>query len=145
MVHSRTTNLADITRRADILVCAAGRPKMVKGDMVKPGAVVIDVGIHRDENGKLCGDVDQLSVEPVAGALTPGAGRRRTDDDCHADRQYGARSRTPPGVRFCIKNANRQRLFLNNLCPNLDIVFEIARISTAYPLDLPIQTNCDCA
>ena len=55
----------------DILVCAAGRPKMVKGDMVKPGAVVIDVGIHRDENGKLCGDVDQLSVEPVAGALTP--------------------------------------------------------------------------
>ena len=71
VVHSRTTNLADITRRADILVCAAGRPKMVKGDMVKPGAVVIDVGIHRDENGKLCGDVDQLSVEPVAGALTP--------------------------------------------------------------------------
>ena len=71
VVHSRTTNLADITRRADILVCAAGRPKMVKGDMVKPGAVVIDVGIHRDENGKLCGDVDQASVEPVAGALTP--------------------------------------------------------------------------
>ena len=53
VVHSRTTNLADITRRADILVCAAGRPKMVKGYMVKPGAVVIDVGIHRDENGKL--------------------------------------------------------------------------------------------
>ena len=71
VVHSRTTNLADITRRADILVCAAGRPKMVKGYMVKPGAVVIDVGIHRDENGKLCGDVDQASVEPVAGALTP--------------------------------------------------------------------------
>lgn len=71
VTHSRTKNLAEITRRADILVCAAGRPRMVTGDMVKPGAVVIDVGIHRTEDGRLCGDVDQASVEPVAGALTP--------------------------------------------------------------------------
>ena len=71
VVHSRTRNLSEITRRADILVCAAGRPKMVTGEMVKPGAVVIDVGIHRTKDGRLCGDVDQASVEPVAGALTP--------------------------------------------------------------------------
>ncbi|MDO5531315.1 bifunctional methylenetetrahydrofolate dehydrogenase/methenyltetrahydrofolate cyclohydrolase FolD [Sutterella sp.] len=71
IAHSRSKNLADITRRADILVAAAGRAKMITGDMVKPGAVVIDVGMNRDENGKLCGDVDQASVEPVAGALSP--------------------------------------------------------------------------
>lgn len=71
MTHSRTKDLAEITRRADILVCAAGRPRMVTGDMVKPGAVVIDVGIHRTEDGKLCGDADRESVEAVAGAMTP--------------------------------------------------------------------------
>ena len=71
VVHSRTTNLADITRRADILVCAAGRPKMVKGDMVKPGAVVIDVGINVDNNGKLCGDVDTDGISSLASVATP--------------------------------------------------------------------------
>lgn len=69
--HSRTKNLSDVTKKADILVAAVGIPKFVTADMVKPGAVVIDVGMDRDEDGKLCGDVDFSSVEPVAGAITP--------------------------------------------------------------------------
>lgn len=69
--HSRTKNLSEVTKKADILVAAVGIPKFVTADMVKPGAVVIDVGMDRDENGKLCGDVDFDSVEPVAGAITP--------------------------------------------------------------------------
>ena len=69
--HSRTKNLAEICRQADILVAAVGRAKFVTADMVKPGATVIDVGINRDENGKLCGDVDFVAVEPIAGAITP--------------------------------------------------------------------------
>lgn len=69
--HSHTKNLAEVTKSADILVAAVGIPKFVKADMVKTGAVVIDVGMDRDENGKLCGDVDFNDVEPVAGAITP--------------------------------------------------------------------------
>ena len=69
--HSRTRDLKEVTRRADILVVAIGRPKMIDASYVKEGAVVIDVGIHRDENNKLCGDVDYASVEPVASAITP--------------------------------------------------------------------------
>ena len=69
--HSRTKDLAEVTRRADILVSAVGRAKFVTADMVKPGAVVIDVGMNRDENGKLCGDVDFAAVEPVASYITP--------------------------------------------------------------------------
>ena len=69
--HSRTDGLAEITRRADILVVAIGRAKFVTGDMVKEGAAVIDVGMDRDENGALCGDVDFASVEPKASAITP--------------------------------------------------------------------------
>ena len=69
--HSRTKNLAKVCRRADILIVAIGKPKFVGPDMVKPGAVVIDVGMDRDENGKLCGDVDFAAVEPVASAITP--------------------------------------------------------------------------
>lgn len=69
--HSRTVDLKSVTKRADILVAAVGIPKFVKADMVKPGAVVIDVGMDRDENGKLCGDVDFDEVEPIAGAITP--------------------------------------------------------------------------
>lgn len=69
--HSRTRELKEVTRRADILVVAIGRPKMIDASYVKEGAVVIDVGIHRDENNKLCGDVDYASVEPVASAITP--------------------------------------------------------------------------
>lgn len=69
--HSRTKNLAEVCRAADILIVAIGRAKFVGPDMVKPGAVVIDVGMDRDENGKLCGDVDFAAVEPVASAITP--------------------------------------------------------------------------
>ena len=69
--HSRTKDLTAICRQADILVAAVGRAKFVTADMVKEGATVIDVGINRDENGKLCGDVDFAAVEPIAGAITP--------------------------------------------------------------------------
>ena len=69
--HSRTRDLAAHTRRADILIAAIGRAKFITADMVKPGAVVVDVGMNRDENGKLCGDVDFASVEPVASYITP--------------------------------------------------------------------------
>lgn len=69
--HSKTKDLASHTRRADILVAAIGKPKFITGDMIKQGAVVIDVGINRDENGKLCGDVDFASAEDVASAITP--------------------------------------------------------------------------
>ena len=69
--HSRTKNLAEVTRRADILVVAIGKAKFVTADMVKPGAVVIDVGMDRDENGKLCGDVDFDSVKEKCSYITP--------------------------------------------------------------------------
>ena len=69
--HSRTKDLAEVTRRADILVAAVGKAKFVTADMVKEGAVVIDVGMNRDENGKLCGDVDFAAVEPKCAAITP--------------------------------------------------------------------------
>lgn len=69
--HSKTQDLAQICREADILVAAVGKSKFVTADMVKPGAVVIDVGMDRDENGKLCGDVDYAAVEPVASYITP--------------------------------------------------------------------------
>ena len=69
--HSKTANLAEITKQADILVAAVGRENFVKSNMVKEGAVVIDVGINRNTDGKLCGDVDFASVEPVASYITP--------------------------------------------------------------------------
>jgi methylenetetrahydrofolate dehydrogenase (NADP+)/methenyltetrahydrofolate cyclohydrolase len=69
--HSQTKDLAFHTKRADVLVAAVGRPKFVTADMVKPGAVVIDVGINRLPDGKLCGDVDFEGVKEVAGAITP--------------------------------------------------------------------------
>ncbi len=69
--HSRTKDLAEHTRRADILVAAIGKADFVTADMVKPGAVVIDVGINRNAQGKLTGDVDFASVEPIASYITP--------------------------------------------------------------------------
>ena len=69
--HSKTKNLKEICKTADILVVAIGKAKFVTGDMIKPGAVVIDVGMDRDENGKLCGDVDFESAKDVAGFITP--------------------------------------------------------------------------
>lgn len=69
--HSGTASLAAFTRQADVIVAAAGQRKVLTADMVKPGAVVIDVGMNRDENGKLCGDVDFEGVRQVAGWITP--------------------------------------------------------------------------
>jgi len=69
--HSRTKDLAEVTRRADILVVAIGKADFITGDMVKEGAVVIDVGMNRREDGKLTGDVDFASVAPKAAAITP--------------------------------------------------------------------------
>ena len=71
IAHSRTRDLAAVTRRADVLVVAVGRPGLVTGAMIKPGAVVIDVGINRLDDGRLVGDVDFASAEPVAKAITP--------------------------------------------------------------------------
>lgn len=71
VTHSRTRDLKEVTKRADILVVAIGKPKFITKEYVKEGAVVIDVGIHRNENKKLCGDVDYDDVFPVAGAITP--------------------------------------------------------------------------
>ena len=71
VAHSRTPDLSAVTRNADIQVAAVGRAKLIKADMVKPGAVVIDVGMNRDENGKLCGDVDFAEVKEIAGSITP--------------------------------------------------------------------------
>ena len=69
--HSRTKNLKEVCRRADILVVAIGKPEMIDASYIKEGATVIDVGIHRNENNKLCGDVDFESAKEVAGAITP--------------------------------------------------------------------------
>ena len=71
LCNSKTRDLGFHTRQADILVVATGKPKMVSGDMIKPGAIVIDVGINRGEDGKLCGDVDIDSASQVASAITP--------------------------------------------------------------------------
>ena len=69
--HSRTPDLGEQTRRADVVVVAVGRAGTLTADMVKPGAVVIDVGMNRDDAGKLCGDVDFAAVREVAGWITP--------------------------------------------------------------------------
>ncbi len=69
--HSRTKHLKEVTKRADILIVAIGKPRFITKEYVKEGAVVIDVGIHRNENGKLCGDVDFEDVEPITSAITP--------------------------------------------------------------------------
>ncbi len=71
IAHSRTADLSAVCRNADVLVLAVGKAKLITGDMVKPGAVVIDVGMNRDEEGKLCGDVDFASAQPVASYITP--------------------------------------------------------------------------
>ena len=69
--HSKTRNLKNICKNADILISAVGKPKLVTADMIKLGAVVIDVGMNHDESGKLCGDVDFDNVEPIASYITP--------------------------------------------------------------------------
>lgn len=69
--HSKTKNLEGICKLADIVICAVGKEKFLKKEMVKPGTVVIDVGINRDENGKLCGDADFENLEPICSKITP--------------------------------------------------------------------------
>ena len=103
--HSRTRDLPAVCRRGDILVAAVGEPEMVKGDWVKPGACVIDVGINRvpaPEKGegktKIVGDVDFEAAARVAGADHAGAGRRRADDDRDADGEYGDGGRAGGGA-----------------------------------------------
>jgi len=71
VAHSRTKDLKEVTKRADILIVAVGKPRMITAEYIKEGAVVIDVGIHRDENNKLCGDVDFETVMPRCSAITP--------------------------------------------------------------------------
>lgn len=71
VAHSRTKDLKDITKRADILIVAVGKKKYITREYVREGAVVVDAGMHRDENGKLCGDVDYDDVAPVTSAITP--------------------------------------------------------------------------
>lgn len=71
VAHSKTEHLKEVTKRADILIVAVGKPRMITAEYVKEGAVVIDVGIHRNENNKLCGDVDYESVAPSCSAITP--------------------------------------------------------------------------
>lgn len=71
IAHSKTENLKEVCREADILIAAIGKPQFITKEYVKEGAVVIDVGIHRNENNKLCGDVKFDEVEPIASALTP--------------------------------------------------------------------------
>lgn len=71
VTHSKTKDLKEVTRRADILIVAVGKPKMITREYVKEGAVVIDVGIHRNENNKLCGDVDYEDAAPICSAITP--------------------------------------------------------------------------
>ena len=100
--HSRTRDLAAVCRRADILIAAVGRPEMVKGDWIKPGATVIDVGMNRTDDG-LVGDVEFDSASAVAGRITPVPGRRRADDDRDAARQHGsslARAALPPDAGY---------------------------------------------
>ena len=71
VAHSRTKDLKEVAKRADILIVAVGRPKMITKEYIKEGAVVIDVGVHRNEENKLCGDVDYEDVSPVCSAITP--------------------------------------------------------------------------
>ena len=91
--HSRTPDLGEHTRRADVVVAAVGRANTLTADMVKPGAVVIDVGMNRNADGKLCGDVDFAGVAAGRRRDHAGAGRRRADDDRDAALEHRRRRR----------------------------------------------------
>ena len=71
IAHSKTQNLKELCKTADILIVAIGKPRFITSEYIKEGAVVIDVGIHRDENNKLCGDVKYEDVVEIASAITP--------------------------------------------------------------------------
>ena len=91
--HSKTRDLPGLVRQADIVVAGVGKANFVEGDWVKAGAIVIDVGINRGADGKLCGDVDFAAAQRARLVDHAGAGRRRADDDRHAARQHAARGR----------------------------------------------------
>ena len=94
--HSRTKNLhGSLPARRTFWCAAVGKADFVTADMVKEGAVVIDVGMNRDENGKLCGDVDFAAVEPKASLYHPGARRRGAHDHRHAAEKYGHSRQAP--------------------------------------------------
>jgi methylenetetrahydrofolate dehydrogenase (NADP+)/methenyltetrahydrofolate cyclohydrolase len=88
--HSKTRDLPGLVRQADIVVAGVGKPAFVHGDWIKEGAIVIDVGINRDDSGKLCGDVDFAAASARALVDHAGARRRRADDDCDASRKHVA-------------------------------------------------------
>ena len=90
--HTRTVDMPSVTREADIIIVAAGRAGVVGADYVRPGQIVIDVGINVNEEGKLCGDVDYAAVEPVVEAITPGTGRSgKCDHFCSGGTCGGSR------------------------------------------------------
>ena len=95
--HTATRDAPAIARQADILVVAMGRPEQVTADWVKPGAVVIDVGIHKRADGELCGDVHFASVADVASRITPVPGGVGPIDDRHALAKHTARGKTGVG------------------------------------------------
>ena len=107
--HSRSRNLAELTRQADIVVVAIGQARFLKADMVRPGAVVVDVGMNRLPDGKLVGDVDFAAVQAVAVGDHAGAGRRRADDHHHAAAQHPAWRRSEPGGRRFVEPPLRPR------------------------------------
>ena len=96
--HSRTVDLPSVVRTGDVVVAAVGRAEMIRGSWIKPGAVVIDVGMNRNAAGKLCGDVAFDEAKEVAGLITPVPARRRADDDRDAPAEH-LRSGDPPRGR----------------------------------------------
>lgn len=86
--HSKTKDLEKIIKLADILICAIGKPKFITADMVKKGAVIIDVGINRCQDGRVVGDVDFENVQKKAAYITPVPGRSRANDNCNAYAKY---------------------------------------------------------
>ena len=92
--HSATQDLKAHTLQADVVVAAVGKRNVLTADMVKPGAVVIDVGMNRNDEGKLCGDVDFAGVTRSGGLDHAGARRRRADDPRHAAGQHARSGRT---------------------------------------------------
>ena len=107
VAHSKTADLKDICKRADILVVAIGRAKFITADYVKEGAVVIDVGMNRDENGKLCGDVDFTSVSQICGAITPVPGGVGPMTIAMLLRNTIRAARTKAGISYDKQSANR--------------------------------------
>ena len=104
MCHSRTKDLPAVCREADILVAAIGKPRFVTGEMVKDGAIVLDVGINRLDDGRLVGDVDFEPVRERAGWISPVPGRRRSHDHCDVVGEYVGRGQASGDMRGAVLN-----------------------------------------